>query len=225
MKPQSPPVFATEAAFGVFLSSVAALLPGKWSSIPNPYPEHYRDDRNGQLRRDDGLTLDTTANGYSSKGKIVVRYCRPRDSKGQYVTVYAGTTADTVPDPSIGCGETKTAEQVARDIEHRLLADAEALHPVVLERIALWDKEARDHLATLQAVAQAAGLPDIPRQHKSTEPRFALHVPDPRNPESYRSLADVEIRQSQCVHFTLDLNAREAVALIAFLRSPAYLAP
>ncbi len=224
MKPDKPSAFATEAAFGVFLASIAALLPGSWQAIPNPHPDHQRDDRSGTLRRADGLTLDATANSYSNKGKITFRYLRPRDSKNQYVTVYAGTGADKREDPSMGCGETRTPEQVASAIESRLLPDAETLHPLVLERIAVWNDEATNHLAALHATTQAAGLPDIPRDHHSKEPRFSFYVPDPRrDAKSYASVAEVEVRQSNCVRLTIDATSREAVALIAFLRSPAYL--
>ena len=114
---------------------------------------------------------------------------------------------------------------MARDIERRLLADAECVHALVVEQIAKADDYAARHLAALLTIAQAAGMADVPRQYKSNEPRYVVNVTDPRDKahDPRRWLADVEVRGSDCIHFTLDAKCGQAAALIAFLRSPAYL--
>lgn len=89
----------------------------------------------GYLTREDGLTLYFSFDAYGNKGKIAISYSSGDLNKGAYVTVY-DDKYQRVSYPSINVSMTKTPDQVARDIQKRLMTDAVRVHGLVLKSIA-----------------------------------------------------------------------------------------
>ena len=211
----------TPVSLSILAGQVAAALPGSWSVKP------ISDDvQNGNqyLIRSDGLTLFFAGSkgGWAPRGKIKISLSRPRGKDGQYVDAWENNAR--VETPEIGVSETKSADAIAADISRRLLSEAERVCKLVKERIDLYESADRAQRETLEKVGQAAGLPDILRNHNDeSKPCFSLYLTDPRQaPESYASLAKIEVRGGNSVHFVIDATSEQALALIAFMRSEAY---
>lgn len=127
---------STDYTYARFSHSVAAAMVNeKWTASP----AHGSASDIGCpfiLTRRDGLQLFFAPfAAYSRKGMGYASYNRPRDAKGKHVEVYGTTIGARLTDPSIKFSLSKTAEQVARDIQRRLVPEAEKLHQEVLRRI------------------------------------------------------------------------------------------
>jgi hypothetical protein len=128
-----------------FASQVAQALGPDWSAAP-AYNEP-RQDSPALLFRNDGLKLWV---GEEYKNRVQISLSRPRDGKGQWLSVYAPNGA-RIDDPSIGVGSSKAPALVAKDIARRLLPDAERVLALALKAI-----EASDSYAAKQALANDA---------------------------------------------------------------------
>ncbi len=182
-----------------------------------------RPDDAQSLIRADGLTLHLSGPSYSHKDKVEVRLNRPRNKKGEYVTLYAEKGGGTISDPSICMGVTKTGDEMAKDIVRRLLPDAETVFALVKARIDIEDRAAANHLALIRSIASTLGE-TVEKGHNG-EPRTHFYVSSTASPHASlnQTLASIEVRYGGAVHFELDPGESKALALIAFLRSPAYL--
>lgn len=121
--------------YNQFLIKVANDL-GTYGQFPNwklnPVEEG---GSRGYLTREDGLTLYFSFDAYGNKGKIAISYSSGDLNKGAYVTVY-DDKYQRVSYPSINVSTAKTPDQVARDIQKRLMTDAVRVHGLVLKSIA-----------------------------------------------------------------------------------------
>lgn len=181
------------------------------------------------LTRADGLKLWLAGSdgGWAAKGRIAISLSRPAAKDRQRVEVYRNAPGvwEKIIDPEITVAETGTAERIAADIARRLLPDAERVNALVLAKIGEEGRAADRRLAFLQSVAVAAGLPDYPRKYRSDDPSWdvGIYAPGSTPKDGERRLASVEIRHGDTAHVTIDTGPGQAEALIAFLRSPAYL--
>jgi len=113
----------------------ASGLGNNWQAVP--ISDEYKES-GFYLKRADGFTLFFSPPSYSHKGKFRVAYSRPRH-EGKWFELYerdASGSLQKVSDPSANLSETKTADQLAKDIIRRILPEAEKVHTLALERIA-----------------------------------------------------------------------------------------
>lgn len=220
--PSSPLISHSEAR--AFLQAVAAALPGDWvASLADKYP---RSDWEGDLIRADGLTLWLMAGGYGNAGRIKISHNRPRNDKGQYIELWGdvskGEPAGQVATPSISVSMGKSPEKIAGDIAKRLLPDAEKVEQKAHERIELDRSYEKRRTTFLQSICDAAGVPVTTDREGVPHTSFSVYLTDSER-DQYRPSVRVDVR-SDCADFRIEArNAAQAAALVAFLRSPAYL--
>lgn len=206
--------------------AIAAALPGTWTaSAVEQYP---RSEGECTLTRADGLALYLVAGGYGKAGRITVRHSRPRDARGQWVEVWGDTAKGENPGsiaaPEITVSQTKSAEAIAADIARRLLPDAESVETKARASIARANAYQAGRVALLRAVCEAAGVetPDVGKDERDRAFSVDIYT-SPAERTAYRPTARAEVR-GEYVAVTVDAHsAAKARALIAFLRSPAYL--
>ncbi len=194
---------------------VALQLKGNWT------PSDRDCDRNRvELIRNDGMRLLFIDGGnWAPVGKIHVMFCRPRDAKQGHVEVY-GENRERLQDPSINVSEAKPAEQIARDIERRLLPDAEKVFSLVNADIKRTQDTTNHRLAVLAQVCAAAGV-EVP-QARNVDEEYHYHFsvsPDnhyPRAKINYDGSVSLEIGS---------LSPEKAIELIRFLRENTFAAP
>lgn len=110
-------------------------LGNDWQAVP--ISDEYKQS-GFYLKRADGLTLFFSPPSYSHKNKYRVCYSRPRH-EGKWLELYekdVNGMSQNICDPSANLSETKTADQLAKDITRRILPEAEKVHALALERIA-----------------------------------------------------------------------------------------
>lgn len=115
-----------------FLTEVASLLGGFTLTDPT------RDDcvQIGYLTRDsDGLAIRFFFDAHGNRGKTNIGGSSGDLNNGAYVTAY-DEKYQKVTYPSINVSMTKTAEQVVKDIQKRLLPECNRVHALVLKQIA-----------------------------------------------------------------------------------------
>lgn len=201
----------SSASLVTLAPAIAAALPGQW--VARPVSEDYHDS-NFYLIRADGLTLFLahSRGNWAPKGKLRVSHNRPRNG-GQYVELYAGAPHyGKIESPDMNVAETKSAAQIAADIVRRLLPEAETVERLTREKIAATNDYETRKRATLERVSYAAEEP-IAMRHGTNEPRF-----EGRAGEGVR----FEICGPDEANFTVRTNEAQALALLAFLKSPAF---
>ncbi len=184
-----------------------------------------RSDGECVLTRADGLALYVVAGGYGNAGRITITHRRPRDAKGGYVVLYPKHGTGQISNPEIKVSGAKDGEQIAKDIVRRLLPDAESVQALAVASIAATNAYEDRRLAMLRAVCEAASIPTPGKSKHNSEQTFNVWIPHPtiKNFESGYDLARVEVR-SDYAEIKVDAKGEaKARALIAFLRSPAYL--
>jgi hypothetical protein len=181
-----------------------------------------RSDGECTLTRADGLALYVVAGGYGKAGRITITHSRPRGVKGEWVELW-GEGAAKINSPEITVAATADAERIAKEIARRLLPDAECVQGLAMARIDA-DRAYRDsRLALLRAICEAAGEP-VPGEHRHNREQVYsvdIYASDAARKE-YSPIARAEVRGGYA-EIKVDAKPGQAEALIAFLRSPAYL--
>jgi hypothetical protein len=112
-----------------FLTEIGRNLPGEWSACGGDVAANLH----SITRKSDQLTFGLRKNMYGYDSKTHIFYCRPEDKNGERHTLWEKDDANSkIADPSINVSNTKTAEQVAKDILRRLMAEAERVHKFAL---------------------------------------------------------------------------------------------
>jgi hypothetical protein len=120
------------------------------------------------VRNTDQLALFLREGGYDNRGKIRISFSRPRDAKGQYVSLWEKSPANgAVSDPSINVSADKTSEQIARDIVRRLLPEAERVFALATETVNSHNKFETDKVEAIKLVAFHCGT--RPERHYQTD--------------------------------------------------------
>lgn len=188
--------------------------------------QHYPRAEGGEctLTRADGLALYLVAGGYGKAGRITVTHSRPRDARGQWVELWADKGGGRLPSPEITVSQTKSAEAIAADIARRLLPDAESVEAKARARIAEGNAYHAGRVALLRAVCDAAGMkaPEVGQDDRDTSFAVDLYASQDER-KAYRPSARAQVRGGY-VEITAEARTEgQARALVAFLRSPAYL--
>lgn len=105
----------------IVMKEVASLLPGDWT-----YEDQGVDS--GELTRSDGLKLWVRGDDKH----VRISHSRPRDGH-QYVNLRENL--EELHSPSMGCSPMKSNHVIAKDIERRILAEAERQTKLVEEKI------------------------------------------------------------------------------------------
>lgn len=151
-------------------------LGSNWKAVP--ISDEYKES-GFYLKRADGLTLFFSPPSYSHRNKFHVSYSRPRHN-GSWFELYekdASGYLQKVSDPSANLSETKTADQLAKDISRRILPEAEKVHKLALERIA-YENSAKDaQQASALRVSVAVNKPlQSKYQGKAGEKETSGHI-------------------------------------------------
>lgn len=181
--------------------AVCRALGSNWT--PKPMSDEYA-DCNFYLVRDDGLEISMNRPNYDHKKAYSFWFSRPRYN-GEYIEIYR--EGHRINPPSINCGESKTPEQMAKDITRRLLPEAETQFAEVNSRIAARIACDNKQLASLKTVCAALGCA-VPNDYYSKKPRFNGH-------ESGISF-EVRYDGSVTLSFSIEASA-EKIAAIAKL--------
>ena len=199
-------------------AAIARELPGSWSAAP----VYSGENANQYLTRSgDGLKLffAGSSGGWAAKGRLRVSFSRPRDKRGETVALYESAPRyGQISDPEISVAETKSPAEIAKDIARRLLPDAETVFAMAQKVI---EERAEYHarkLAALQRVAEVTGNP-LEKSRHTGEMRetFSFYHGETR-------LGDVQVNSATSIRATIDADSSARVAaLVAFLKSPAYL--
>lgn len=203
---------------------VSLIYPSEgWTASP---VEHYPRAEGGEctLTRADGLTLYLVAGGYGKAGRISITHRRPRDARGQWVELWADKGGGKVGSPEITVADTKTAEAIAADIARRLLPEAERVEKLARERIDSSNAYHAGRVVLLRAVCEAAGVetPNVGQDDRDTSFAVDIYASDAER-KAYSPSARAEVRGGY-VEIKVDAKSEgQARAVIAFLRSPAYL--
>jgi hypothetical protein len=116
----------------------------------------------------DGFKLWFREGGYGNEGRIAISFSRPRDAKGQYLTLWAKVGSGTVHDPRITVANTKSPEKIANDIKRRILPEAEVVFKLAKERIAAEDNFHTGKDKTIHLMAALCGT-EPERHYQSKE--------------------------------------------------------
>jgi len=215
------------ARLAVLAPAIAAALPGLllWTAKPNRQETEIKDDC--CLVRSDGFSLWMRQGGYGNVGRIKIVYDRPRNRKGEWVEIWATAPATgKVEAPDITVAETREPEAIAKAIASRLLPEAEALHKLVLERIARDNDYETRRIAFRDSLSVAAGVGILADKNANGTERRDFYIRHPDFTETNydtRYVGEVELNSANSATIKVDCDERKALALIAFLRSPAYL--
>lgn len=146
------------------LQNICTLLPGQWNV--NTSKNH-----KNKIVRNDGLTIYFCYGDvfplYGLTGRIVIGFSRPHDAKGQYLTLWADKGTGTIPDPRITVVDTKTDEQIAKEIVRRLLPDAEKVFALATTAINSHNKFETDKVWAANKIAFHCGTE--PERHYQTK--------------------------------------------------------
>lgn len=135
--------------------AIAAALGEQWEAVPQS--EEYPDCGWRFIRAGDGLTLCSSPPSYSHRNAWRFSVSAPRH-KGAYVEAYDGDRS-RMACPGIGCADTKTPEQMAKDITRRLLPDAEKYWNAVVEQIRNMEEGENQQADSIRAVCAAMNKP------------------------------------------------------------------
>ncbi len=130
---------------------IAQALTAKWIAYPQS-DEHA--NCNWNLQRYDGVTLYLTGPRYGGMDKFHFGASLPRDN-GSYVEP-RDEQGNKISVPEIGCSVKKSPEQMAKEIERRLLPQAELAHDAVLKQIAHNNSNRAAQAVAIDQIADAA---------------------------------------------------------------------
>lgn len=156
----------------VLAHAIAAALPGTWEASPNS--NEYA-DCGWTFKRSDGVSIWMSGPCYNHKKAFRFAADLPRHN-GSYVEAYRPNTYNKMPTPSINCGEGKSAEQMAKDIARRMLADVEEITQIVRDRIASMINAEDAREASLVAFTKALGKPTPAKSELYPEYRYKVSV-------------------------------------------------
>lgn len=195
------------AALSQIAPQIAAALPGAWTARPI-HPEGGSNE-NCYLIRADGLTLFFAGSrgGWAAKGRFLLQHSRPRKD-GKWVELWENH--NTVKAPEITVADTKTAEKIAADIVARLLPEAERVNALALASIARDNSAEAARIDTARAIAGAIGA-DV-ECGRDGSPRSSF----------YHRGVSLTVNTGESVRVELTATRAQALALLAFLDSPAY---
>lgn len=205
----SLPTAKPTASLRDLAAEIAAHLPGTWTA------KAAHSDSTAYLARADGLTLFLAAGGYRMEGQLEVSLNRPRDTGANdsgWVYVYEG--GNRVDDPRIKAALTKTAEQLARDIERRLLPDAERVFALVSAQIARSNAHRATRGRVAQQLAAAIGqtVPTMGERNKDRDPSFSFDAG-----EGGRGHGSAKVSGDTVAFSLYSIPAEKAVELARFL--------
>ena len=185
--------------------SIAAALPGRWVakaiSEGGSWSNYY-------LTRADGLALFLAGHtgGWAAKGRVLIQHSRPRNN-GKHVDLWEnGAQIDS---PEITAAETKSAEKIAGDIAARLLPEAERINGLALASIARDNRGEAARIDTAKAVCAAIGE------------ELNGHEGQARSSFYHRGVS-LTVNGGESVRVELSATRAQALALLAFVNSPAY---
>lgn len=165
----------SQAAFHNLVASIGEALPGNWDLKP------YGDDNWActLFDMDSQAQLFFRPTEWKDAKRIQIRGQLPKDSRGQEPYLPSLRVGQQM--PSITVAGTKSAGQIARDIEHRLLPDYLPLLSEALERIAQSESHYNIVGATTTEIANLLGIevkPDANRVnfYHSPYPPFAENI-------------------------------------------------
>jgi hypothetical protein len=205
-------------------AEIAAALPGTWNARP-VHPDATERNGNQYLTRSDGLQLFLagSSGGWAAKGRVRVQFNRPRNA-GNYVRLYSESpNYGGVKDPEITAAETKAPAIIAADIARRLLPEAETVFAMANAQIERDTNAANAHEKTAGEIAAACGR-EIEKDHHRGGTRKSFCLLNPKHGEEggRYALASLDVRGGDSVRIEVDATRAQALALIAFLKSPAY---
>ena len=137
-----------EAMMPGLCSDIAKYLPGNWTRSQ----VHKNLGESQHLTRDDGLTLSLHAPMYRTLGRIEISGCLPGRANGASLSRY-----DVERAKDITCAIKRGPEAIARDIEVRLLADAERAHEAGLKAAKRLDEAHERRMAVHRHIAGLFG--------------------------------------------------------------------
>lgn len=138
------------------LKQIVSFLSGTWSVGADK----------DEAIRSDGFRLWFREGGYGNEGRISISFTRPRNAKGEYVTLWAAGGSKHS-DPSITVSATKAPSTVAADITRRLIPDAEVVFRLANERIVQDNAYETNKINAINELAKLAG--GEPDRHYQTK--------------------------------------------------------
>ena len=162
--------------YAPIVADIIAALPGDWDA--EPVGDEY-EDTGFNLIREDGLRLWISGPSYRHKGKFHIGFSAPNGIDGRRINdIYEmcdGSLKQFRPE-SANVAETKTGEQIAKDIARRVLPSAEKAQSLCLEKIAK-ESEAQDaREVSLARICQVTGKPLPEKSERYPEYRYSMHL-------------------------------------------------
>ncbi len=130
-------------------------------------------DSDDSVARDDGLTFWIREGGYGNEGRIAISFSRPRGVKGEYITLWEPKNSGKVSDPRITVANTKSDDQIAKDILRRLVADSEVVFKLAKDRIIAESNFYSGKEKTIRLMASLCGT-EPERHYQSKELTFEI---------------------------------------------------
>lgn len=188
------------------VSAIAAALPGRWVAKAISEESTWS---NFYLTREDGLALFIAGSqgGWAAKGRFFLQHARPRNS-GKHVDLWENHSQ--IFSPEITVADTKTAEKITADIVARLLPEAERIDALARESIARDNAAQNAQNDTSRAIAAATGA-EAERGHDGKS-----------RASFYHRGVSLKVNTGESVRVELTATRAQALALLAFLDSPAY---
>ncbi len=181
---------------------IAASLGGSWTWRPNQ-PDWAP---GGVLREvDDGVEL-YVGNTSGRKPSITIAAQPPKDSRGQVPHVASQSR------PAISVSAAKRSEQIAWDIERRLLPEWLPIYEQALAAIA---ESNRHEEASTSAAAEIAAIVGVPIR-VGGEARHKISFYGSPHPIFHETISGAEISGNE-VHLDLSLSREDAIVLLRFL--------
>lgn len=195
----------TSPALSTLAPQIAAALPGKWTAKPisegGTWSNYY-------LTRADGLQifLAGSQGGWATKGRFFLQHSRPRNA-GKWVDLWENHAQ--VDSPEITVADTKAPEKIAADIVTRLLPESERVNALALSHIARENRGEAARIDTAKAICAAIGE------------ELNGHEGQARSSFYHRGTS-VTVNGGESVRVELSATRAQALALLAFMESPAY---
>jgi hypothetical protein len=195
----------TAPAPATIAPQIAAALPGKWSARPISEESTWS---NCYLTRADGLTLFLAGHngGWAAKGRLLIQHSRPRNA-GKWVELYGKNGA--IAAPEITVADSKAPEKIAADIVARLLTESEHVEGLARGRIAAENRGEAARVDTAKAICAAIGE-DVNGHEGQARASF------------YHRGVSLTVNTGESVRVELTATRAQALALLAFVNSPAY---
>ena len=160
------------------------------------------------MTRADGLQifLAGSQGGWAAKGRFTLQHSRPRKD-GKWVELWENQS--TIKSPEITVADTKSPEKIAADIMARLLPEAERIEGLARESIARDNRAEAARVETARAICAVIGE-QAERHEGQVRSSF------------YHRGTSLTVNTGESVRVELTATRAQALALLAFLDSPAY---